>query len=297
MRARSPWPLLLALFACGPERAQTVGKTPDPGSKSTVCATYNAAIAGAREGPFAGNVMSCDPGVVDPASAARALALMNAYRSFLSLPPVTASAELNSKAQACALMMDANDALSHTPPTSWRCYSEAGAEGAGSSNISTAPIVSSIDLFMLDPGNETTLGHRRWIISNGLSEVGFGSAPQGSCLWVVHPFQGDRAWTAWPAPGPFPSGALRDRFANLDNTGWSVQSDTIDLSRAKVSVTSAGQPRPVSTSALLPNFGSGTAIKFVPQGWSATVGETYAVQISGIGAVIEYSVEIVDCGV
>jgi hypothetical protein len=41
-------------------------------------------------------------------------------------------------------MMDANDSLSHDPPENWKCYSEEGADGASTSNISSGPGVSRI---------------------------------------------------------------------------------------------------------------------------------------------------------
>jgi hypothetical protein len=43
---------------------------------------------------------------------------------------------LSRKAQRAALMMAANAALSHFPPTSWKCYAKDGAEAAASSNLS-----------------------------------------------------------------------------------------------------------------------------------------------------------------
>ena len=38
----------------------------------------------------------------------------------------------NLKAQAAALMMSVNRALSHSPPSTWICYTPEGAQGAGS---------------------------------------------------------------------------------------------------------------------------------------------------------------------
>ncbi|MFO0726540.1 MAG: CAP domain-containing protein [Myxococcota bacterium] len=284
----------IAALGCGPQRAQVIGKTPDPSSTIDVCKAYNK-LSTAAEGPFAGNIQSCAPGAVDPGSAASALLKMNTYRSFLGLPAVSADAALNAKAQACALMMDANDALSHMPPANWRCYSPEGAQGAGSSNISTGPIVESIDGFMLDPGNETTIGHRRWILSNGLRTVGFGSAPGGSCLWIIHPMSGDRDFSAWPPPGPFPSGLLSDRFSRLDQTGWTIQSDVLDLAGATVSIHSDGADLPIDQTDLLPGYGSGSAIKMTPKGWSSTIGKKYTVRVEGLPMALEYTVEIVDC--
>ena len=51
-------------------------------------------------------------------------------------------------------MMRANNMMSHMPPTTWTCYTADGAEAAGNSNISSGQAVSSVDLYMIDPGND-----------------------------------------------------------------------------------------------------------------------------------------------
>lgn len=43
---------------------------------------------------------------------------------------------LSKKAQRAALMMAANQDLSHFPPAGWKCYAKDGAEAAGNSNLS-----------------------------------------------------------------------------------------------------------------------------------------------------------------
>ena len=82
---------------------------------------------------------------------------------------------LNQRAQECSLIMHAYGGLTHYPSENMSCYSEDGASAAGKSNLSPYAGVYSVDLYMSDPGNETTLGHRRWILSNGLGPIGLGS--------------------------------------------------------------------------------------------------------------------------
>ena len=41
--------------------------------------------------------------------------------------------------QACALMMHANDALDHAPPSDWNCRTLEGCNGAGASNLVSTP--------------------------------------------------------------------------------------------------------------------------------------------------------------
>ena len=38
-----------------------------------------------------------------------------------------------------------------------------------------------------------------------------------------------KEWTAWPPPGVFPIQAYGDRWSTLSDTGWSIQSEDIEL--------------------------------------------------------------------
>ena len=176
---------------------------------------------------------SCDPGVLANPGRTNALKLVNLYRFLVGLPAVSLMESKNVKAQACALIMHANDDLSHFPPANWKCYSSDGSEAAGKSNIASTAGVEAIDLYMVDPGNDTTLGHRRWILSNSLGPIGAGSTTEASCLLVLGGSGNAGApWIAWPPPGDFPYEAAYPEkvwWSSLDETGWSVQSDNIYL--------------------------------------------------------------------
>jgi uncharacterized protein YkwD len=275
------------------------GTTPDAATDplpATVCERWNADRADMAEGTWSGSIDGCSAGDISANGRANALRLVNLYRWMADLPPVTTDATKDAKAQACALMMDANDALSHDPPESWRCYSGDGAEAAGSSNISSGRGVGSVDLYMVDPGNPTTMGHRRWILSNGLGPIGLGSTSGSSCMWVFGGRGGgDRAWTAWPPPGDFPVQAVKPSFASIDETGWTVQSQSINLDGATVTITGGGQTLAATKVVLQPNFGARYAINILPQGWTTTAGTTYHVALTGISETIEYDVRVVDC--
>jgi hypothetical protein len=202
----------------------------------------------------------------------------------------------DAKAQACALMMHANGQLNHSPPMDWSCYTAEGAEGAGSSNIAGAPGVASIDLYMADPGNPTTIGHRRWILSNWFGPTGIGSTDQYACLWTFGSGDTGPEWTAWPPPGQFPLQAATASWQSIDETGWTVQAyDPVDLAGATVAVTMGGQDMPVSVTQLQGGYGSSSAISFIPQGWTMQAA-TYHVEIGGIASPISYDVNVVDCG-
>lgn len=271
---------------------------PDPSDVDMMCERWTSDRAELGEGTWSGSVAACDPGDISADGRANALRLTNLYRWMVGLPEVTTDPSRDAMAQACALMMDANNSLSHDPPMSWDCYSSDGASAAGSSNISSGPGVMSVDLYMVDPGNSTTLGHRRWILSNSAGPIGLGSTSGRSCMWVLGGSgSGDNAWTAWPPPGPFPIGAVDPLgFSSLDETGWSIQSDGIDLSSAQVSITAGGKDRPVTVTVLASGFGSSSAISMIPSGWSTQAGTTYRVSVTGVGTPIEYDVQVVSCG-
>jgi hypothetical protein len=264
-----------------------------------VCARWNADRADLSEGAWSGDVNGCAAGDTGAPGRANALRLLNLYRWLAALPPVDHDLARDGKAQECALMMHANGQLSHSPPMSWECWSAGGAEAAGSSNIASTPGVVGIDLYLVDPGNDTTLGHRRWLLSNSLGPVGLGSTSMTSCLWVIGG-QGDAgaAWTAWPPPGIVPIEAIhvpQVPWAHVDETGWSLQSDAIDVNQAQITISEGGADRPVTVTPLQSGFGSQYAVSIRPQGWVSEAGKTYTVQVDGVPQPFGYEVQIVQC--
>jgi uncharacterized protein YkwD len=261
-----------------------------------ICQRWKSDRADLGEGAWSGDVASCNPGDVSADGRANALKLVNLYRFMVGLPAVTTDPTRDQKAQSCALMMDANNMLNHSPPMNWACYSQDGAQGAGNSNISPTPGVEGVDLYMTDPGNQTTMGHRRWILSGSLGPIGLGSTSSHSCMWVIGGSGGSNpAFTAWPPPGPFPAEAFNVSFQTLDQTGWTIQSSVIDLNGAQVAVTDGGQDRPMAVTQLQNGYGSTWAIRMVPNGWTSQIGHTYSVVVSGLSQAISYDVEVVSC--
>ncbi len=71
--------------------------------------------------------------------------------------------------------MLANKRLSHYPPASWPCWSEAGKKGAAASNLGLGPLAGFITQFMEDPGpSNAHCGHRRWVLYSRAAKFGFG---------------------------------------------------------------------------------------------------------------------------
>ncbi len=273
------------------------GDSGSGGGDSGVCARWRADRMDLDEGSWSGDLMACQAGDIAADSRDNALRLTNLYRWLADLPPVVTDATRDQKAQACALIMHANEQLSHNVDSSWTCFSDDGSEAAGKSNIATTPGVRGVDLYMVDPGNDTTLGHRRWILSNSLGPIGLGSTSDYSCMWTLGGSNdAGREWIAFPPPGDVPLELMNPfTWTSVDETGWSVQSDDIDLSNAAVSVTDDGTDMPVTVTVLQNGYGSTHAISFIPQGWTSEAGHTYRVSVTGITPTIEYDVSIADC--
>ena len=270
--------------------------TPGPGalqSADEACSVWSSAREDMSEAQWFGDASTCDPSDIDDAARARVLRQVNLYRTLTGLPALELDEDYNALAQSCSVLMDANGTIDHVPPETWACYSWDGAKGASESNLASAPALAAVDLYMGDLGNETTLGHRRWILQNGLGPIGVGSTNEFSCLHVLGSKSVDDVqWTAWPPAGFFPSGAL----FTLAPIGWSFHSHIhASLEGAAVNVTRDGEELAVDTWPLSGGYGGSEAIAFRPEGWSPEAGATYSVAVTGITPPVSYSVNIALC--
>jgi hypothetical protein len=83
--------------------------------------------------------------------------------------------------------------------------------------------------------------------------------------------------------------------SSLDQTGWSIQSDSIDLGAGTVSITSGGSELPVTVTELPGGYGSKYALNITPDGWETTAGQTYSVSVTGTSTPVSYDIDVVDC--
>ncbi len=171
-----------------------------------------------------GNVASGDAGSLGANYLAAIIARVNDYRWMAGLPGgVTLDPTENAADQQAALMVAANDELSHSPPPTWLDYSAAGADAAAHSDLTLgASGVTAIDLYMTDPGaSNTFVGHRRWILDPTTRTMGVGDIPADSnALYVVQPQvppAPDVTAVAWPPAGFVPAPLMPER--------WSLQYD------------------------------------------------------------------------
>lgn len=131
------------------------------------------------------NIAACKAGILNNSVRERVLEIVNRIRGLHGLSAVSYSKEYESEVMEAALMMAANGQLSHSPPSSWKCYSAKGASGAGRSNIHGGMIASNLRFlspeeivigWLTDVGNASgdNVGHRRWLLDPFLQNISFG---------------------------------------------------------------------------------------------------------------------------
>jgi len=192
---------------------------------------------------WSGSVSACDPGTTSQSFRDSVLRRVNYFRIMAGVPALEGFADTyNQLDQAAALMMSANDDLSHDPPDDWKCYTQAGAEGAGSSNLYLGVYgPAAISGYMRDPGSgNAAAGHRRWILYPNNRSTGTGDLPptagysSANALrawddygWEPRP-QTREEFVAWPPPGYVPYPVVYPR--------WSFSYPAADFDHAAVKV-------------------------------------------------------------
>ncbi|MBS2029693.1 MAG: CAP domain-containing protein [Deltaproteobacteria bacterium] len=270
---------------------------PSTHSQADVCQQWTQGHVENAAQPFTPGTAQCDPGTMSPDAMDDALRRLNMFRWMIGLGPVTDDPSNDTYDQACAIVSADNAAgpSAHFPDPSEVCYSSAGAQGAGSSNIAwgCGSAADAMDQWVQDWGNETTLGHRRWIFNPPLDGVGIGFYSGGSgqygsasCLGV---FGGgnpnpDPTWTAYPPPG----------FVPIDSIYpvWSLHSDTWGIDQVQVTITqlSDGSNIPVTMQQLSGGYGTG-AISWTLQG-GVEAGDTYRIAVSGVTNVPDFTYDV-----
>jgi hypothetical protein len=279
-----------------------------PGDPSTrtqteVCARWNQDHQLTTAMPFVpGAGGDCDQGTLLQGGITDTLTRINLFRWLDGLGPVSDDTSLDQTDQLCANMeswWDFSSGLSpHMPPPTTKCYTAQGASGAGMSNIAwgNGP-AQSIDQFVEDQGNETTMGHRRWIVNPPLGPVGIGYWEGGGtygsaeCLAIFGMSGGgpNPPWVAVPNQGVVP-----DIIATWT---WTFSSSIGGTASAQASVLRVDDNTPLAVTMvpLAQGYGQDT-ISWVPSGWAAEAGKTYRVTISGLASGdVTYDVKPVSC--
>jgi uncharacterized protein YkwD len=296
------------------EKQSVGGYTIDTRQREAVRLMYQS-VFGASNGiapGWAGDVATCNAGDTSAESKQATLRRINWFRAMAGVPAaVQFDATFNQKAQQAALMMAANNALSHTPPTTWKCYTAAGAEAAGKSNISIgrkSGVDTVTDGYMRDPGsNNAAVGHRRWLLYPQTRFMGTGDINSGTsnsnAIWVMdgnysspRPTVRDE-FVSWPPPGFVPYTTVYPR--------WSFSYPGADFSTATVTMTQDGVALATRKEALRNGSGENTVVWFPGSyadgnNWARPARDTVYrvtvgnVKIGGVARTFTYDVNVFD---
>lgn len=238
----------------------------DPRDRAYAVALYNSAYLGSAgvAAGWNGNISNCTPGSTTQAFRDSVLLRINYYRQMAGIPALTGfNSTYNTQDQAAALMMAANQTLNHTPPTTWKCYTQTGYDGSSTSNLALGAYgPDAIDLYMED-GGTPSLGHRRWILYPQTQQMGTGDITgSGGWMTVSNAMKAwdSHAWEARPATlndfVSWPPAAFIP-YEVVDPV-WSFAVAGADFTNATVTVTSNGTNVPVTVSHPANGYGENT---------------------------------------
>lgn len=279
---------------------RTGGWSIDPSDRQVSRAFYNSVYLAPEdiEIGWDGDRENCDEGTTSTHFKNGVLVRVNYFRAMAGVPSDISLDDIYStKSQQAALMMSANADLNHSPPITWYCYTEDGAEAAGSSNLSLGSYgTDAVSGQMRDNGsNNTLVGHRRWILFPQLQNIGTGDVSPGNInywansLWVFDGHYNDprpatrEIYVAWPPQGYVPYQVVPPR--------WSFSYPDADFSSATVTMTSGGSSISVSQHPAVNGYGENT-IAWAADGLDAdqwytrwpqpSADKTYTVTVSGV---------------
>ncbi len=245
--------------------------TVDPKSREQARVLYNTVYQASENVPsgWTGSILLNDAGTTTTAFKDAIRLRVNYFRAMGGVPAtVVFSDDLDAADQWAALMMSANNTLSHTPSLVWLDYSALGATAAGSSNLDlgmdSGP--TAVTVYMQDNGgNNAAAGHRRWILYPPETTMGTGDVDAGTlnyaanALYILdqatfaNPAPAARdGFVAWPPPGYVPFDLISPR--------WSLSVPGADFSAASVTMSRQGNAVPVRLEALNPGAGDNTLV-------------------------------------
>lgn len=234
--------------------------TIDNSDRAQVAATYRSAVSSNLEltTGWTGSATECRAGSASDSYDTATIESINWFRRMSGLAVVTEDAQASRMAQQAALMMHAQNNLSHYPSSNWRCHTEAGASIAAESNLTLGVngprgVIGQIE----DPGaGNEALGHRRWLLFPELESVGVANTSRASVVRVLGDF-GPRVaesnWVAWPPAGFVPDETVFDRWS-LSFAG----ARSADFSKAQVRVLENGRTASVRLLPISNGFGDPT---------------------------------------
>ncbi len=274
-----------------------------PTDRAAVHEAYQAEMARTEPASgWTGDTSTCDAGTISVDYQLQQVERINYFRTLAGLEHmVSLDTSMSESAQAAALMIGANAAVSHTPAADALCHTEEGAVGSANSNLYQRTGHDALRGFMQDPGDQNvSVGHRNWLLLPQLRNVGIGEVPTtesdidgGYAVNFQNGFEleKDHSVVAWPAAGYFPEELVDER--------WSLAIYGADFSNADVTVLRDGEEidAPIIFNELRPGVLPSSIITFTPEGvdqFEDAADTVYEVRVSNVvseaGSTFEYEV-------
>jgi hypothetical protein len=276
----------LAILGC----KKKVNPTPEPTAREIALEDYNTNYLGSAvsDPGWTGSTVTCNAGTLPQATHDKVIKRINYFRRMVGLNDnTTLDPSKYGMYQDAALMMKANNALNHTPPDTWTCYTQNGYTGASTSNLALGAHASNaVTLFINDPGaSNTSVGHRRWILHSAKTQFSYGSTNSSMSLGVIGVAGGNTkipAFIAYPPNGYIPQ--------TLTFPRWSFGIAGANFSAATVTMTGDSGNIPVTIISAGGSYGDKTIV-WEPQGivTNSNADVSYTVTVSGIAGAAQTS--------
>ncbi|MGL4598979.1 MAG: hypothetical protein ACRCYO_15785 [Bacteroidia bacterium] len=192
---------------------------------------------------WTGDVESCKAGTLAPEIYQKIMRRVNYFRALAGVHNQIQLDSNHAPAQAAALLMYANNTLTHDPTPDMRCFSKLAEFGAGS-NLSYGSSVYETFVVgqVADEGRSNeAVGHRRWILNADARLLRFGATPTTYALDVFSNY----SWNAVPVVIPETYGYPGKGYIpyQLVFKRWSFSiSGEGNFEDAVITVTKNGQP-------------------------------------------------------
>jgi hypothetical protein len=163
---------------------QTVnGQTVSPLSKERTIKLYDSLYVTSEIDTIVwnGSLSTCSPGSLSTEFYIKAENRINFFRLVNGLNEIQNNPELNKDAQNAALLVKANNQLTHYAKSTMKCYSKSAANGClksclGFTDWTNFPKTAFVSGFICDFGDANYfVGHRKWLLYSKLSEFGYGA--------------------------------------------------------------------------------------------------------------------------
>jgi hypothetical protein len=201
---------------------------------------------------WTGNEKHCNPGTLPIQTRVKILRRINYSRRLSGvLDQTLEDSTWSYYAQKTALLLGANNTITHDPSPNMKCYKKAAAMGAAASNLSTIAD-ASIRLLITDQIQDggsvnNACGHRRWLLKADMPIVGIGAAQHAYAICIMDPSTKISRSSKIAVPDHYAYPSATWMPYQLVYPKWSFMiPGEVDFSKADVTVTCKGKPIPCS---------------------------------------------------